>query len=136
LFICPNFIKVKRQREEAWLEAERPRNEEALKLMRTLLPPNVARLSFREVQAAALDAYGLTEGTNSRSEVSTTSQPFDFDEFYPYEFAAYLKDTALLHWLVARPDDIKRANFLVGDSAKYFNDLESYDVTELRAVAA
>ena len=51
------------------------------------------------------------------------------------EFAAFLKESALLHWIVTAPEDIRRANFLTGDGARHFNNLERFDVQELRAVS-
>ena len=136
-----------RRREEEWLAAERPRNEACLREMRRLVPPNLPHLSRQEIQAAAEQAYSRkgqqkpaeppaatpSEPTPRWSQSSST--PADFEEFYPTELAAYFKDTTLLHWLVMDPEnEIRRANFLIGDSAKHFNNLERFDIVELRAV--
>lgn len=39
-----------------------------------------------------------------------------------------------MHWCVLHPKDIVRSNFLAGDSQQYFQNLEQYDITELRAI--
>ena len=45
-----------------------------------------------------------------------------------------LKEKKLLHWIITHPDDVCRANFLMGAHKKHFEQLQDYDLTELRAV--
>ena len=155
---APNFAAVMRARELEWLASEQERNAAALVEMRRFLPPNVAKLTRQELQAAALESGKYQQqhrqqllprrrsigsgkdtsaaGTASTEEDSSKGGNSNLAGFYPAELAAYLKDCNLLHWLVTHPDDIKKANFLVGDGARHFTDLSKYDVVELRALCA
>jgi len=56
--------------------------------------------------------------------------------FYPPALMERLKAKKLLHWVITHPDDISRANFLMGAHKTSFEQLADYDLTELRAVYA
>ena len=157
---APNFATVMRARELEWLASEGERNAAALVEMRRFLPTNVAKLTRQELQAAALESGKYQQqqqqqqqllprrrssgsgkdasaaGTADNAEDASKNGNSNLVGFYPAELAAYLKDCNLLHWLVTHPDDIKKANFLVGDGARHFTDLSKYDVVELRALCA
>ncbi|CAM9677124.1 unnamed protein product, partial [Hapterophycus canaliculatus] len=50
--------------------------------------------------------------------------------------ARFPQENRLLHWIVTHPDDIARSNFLKGDHAHFFTNLDKYDLVELRAILA
>ncbi|CBJ30834.1 conserved unknown protein [Ectocarpus siliculosus] len=54
--------------------------------------------------------------------------------FYPSDLCVRLKECRPLHWLVSAPEDIAGANFLAGEGAAAFTQLEGMDLTEMRAV--
>ncbi|CAN0362545.1 unnamed protein product, partial [Hapterophycus canaliculatus] len=54
--------------------------------------------------------------------------------FYPSDLCVRLRECRPLHWLVSAPEDVAGANFLAGDGAAAFTQLEGMDVTEMRAV--
>ncbi|CAM9369283.1 unnamed protein product, partial [Scytosiphon promiscuus] len=54
--------------------------------------------------------------------------------FYPSDLCVRLRECRPLHWLVSAPEDVAGANFLAGDGAAAFTQLEGMDLTEMRAV--
>ncbi len=56
--------------------------------------------------------------------------------FYTPTLMDRLKEKKLLHWIITHPDDVSRANFLMGAHKKHFEQLQDYDLVELRAVYA
>ncbi|CBJ28852.1 conserved unknown protein [Ectocarpus siliculosus] len=100
--------------EKAWFEREREANDLALQRTRKLIPVGVTRLTVAELEQHALDAGSL----------------------YPRELTLRIKENRLLHWVVTHPDDIARSNFLRGDHAHFFTNLDKYDLVELRAIMA
>ncbi|CAM9332095.1 unnamed protein product, partial [Phaeothamnion confervicola] len=110
----PEYEREIRRREQRWFDDELSRNDAALRTMRTLVPADVATVTREQLEQEALVRGSL----------------------YPRELAIFLKENRLLQWCVTHPDDIARANFLVGEHAHFFTNLDKYDVTELRAVAA
>lgn len=54
--------------------------------------------------------------------------------FYPSDLCVRLRECRPLHWLVSSPEDIAGANFLSGEGAAAFTQLEAMDLTEMRAV--
>jgi len=56
--------------------------------------------------------------------------------FYPPALIERLKSKRLLQWVVTHPEDISRANFLMGAHKQSFEQLQEYDLVELRAVYA
>lgn len=47
--------------------------------------------------------------------------------FYPHALATYLKNTPLLHWVVKSPEQIQKLNFLIGEAAHSYTNLEKFD---------
>eukprot|EP00613_Pedinella_sp_CCMP2098_P065490 CAMPEP_0171991024 /NCGR_PEP_ID=MMETSP0993-20121228/277219_1 /TAXON_ID=483369 /ORGANISM="non described non described, Strain CCMP2098" /LENGTH=1466 /DNA_ID=CAMNT_0012644041 /DNA_START=141 /DNA_END=4542 /DNA_ORIENTATION=- len=155
----PAYDEVMRSRERSWLFEERAQNLECLRVMRCFVPPSAASMTTAELQRKASLSLSLSSASSSSSPTppsSTSSDGVDVNGsdgalqppqhpspssseqacVYPTELAQYLKDCSLLHWVALHPDDVRKANFLVGDGAKHFNNLERYDVVELRAVCA
>lgn len=104
------YPKIMAEEEAAWVEKERGANEQALQYMRTFIPVNIQDLSAKE----------LTSKTR--------------DGLWPQELVNEIKNNKLLHWLVMHPADIAWETFLSGDKRQYFENLESLDLTELRAL--
>lgn len=101
------------EEENMWMEKERAKNMEALASMRSFVPINISELSVHDLMENAKAQGGLMT----------------------IELAAELKNNKLLHWLVTHPDDIAKSNFLSGDKKSYFENLESLDIVELRAIS-
>lgn len=108
-----DYAQCMREQEAEWLDKEADKNREALQMMRTFIPARIAEMST--------DAL--------KQEVAAR------DGLYSYELLAEIKKNKMLHWIVTHPDDIMFSNFLAGDMKQYFENLDQYDVTELRAVA-
>lgn len=113
---APEFQAEEAAREEAWNEANRRANQAALQEMRALLPEAVWDMNAGDIQAAAAGAGGSGS------------------VFYPSDLCVRLRECRPLHWLVSAPEDIAGANFLAGDGAAAFTQLEGMDLTEMRAV--
>lgn len=122
---APEFAAEEAAREEAWNEANREVNEAALREMRALLPEAVWDMNAGDIQAAAAAA-----GTGGRDGDGDGSGGV----FYPSDVCVRLRECRPLHWLVSAPEDIAGANFLAGDGAAAFTQLEGMDVVEMRAV--
>jgi len=81
--------------------------------MRGLVPADVAELSVAEIMLRAEMQGGLM----------------------PLELAQEVKANKLLHWLVTHTSDIAMASFLTGELKFHFENIDSLDVLELRALA-
>lgn len=101
-----------RDEEDEWKKKEEDKNIEALKKMRTIIPLQVESMTISDIGKCFKESGGLVT----------------------MELASELKVNRLLHWIVMHPDDIKSANFLVGAAKQYFENLESLDIVELRAL--
>ena len=112
-------LKVMRARELVWLSEESARNMECLAEMRTFVPPSAAAMTRQELQQAALAA-----GAGGSRDTALLG-------LMPAELAQTLKECSLLHWVTAHEEDIRKANFLVGDGAKHFNNLERWALRSL-----
>lgn len=97
-----------------WRVVEEDANKDALRIMRTYLPVGIADMT--------------NEAFQERVQACKSG-------VYSFELLSEMKKNKFLHWLVMHPDDIAAANFLTGDGKQFFESLESYDVTELRALS-
>ncbi|CAN0407396.1 unnamed protein product, partial [Ectocarpus sp. 13 AM-2016] len=112
---APEFAAEEAAREEAWSEANREANSRALREMRALIP-----------EAAPAQAGVSADVGGGATRVGGV--------FYPSDLCVRLKECRPLHWLVSAPEDIAGANFLAGEGAAAFTQLEGMDLTEMRAV--
>ncbi|CAM9118472.1 unnamed protein product, partial [Scytosiphon promiscuus] len=110
----PEYEKEVADQEKAWFAREEPANQKALRRMRALIPVGVTGLTVTQLEERAAKLGSL----------------------YPHELALRIKENRLLHWIVTHPDDIARSNFLKGDHAHFFTNLDKYDLVELRAILA
>jgi hypothetical protein len=115
---APNKDEVEREREKQWAIDNQEDNEKALQVMRSFMPPDLPVLTIEELDARVASAHG------------------SFEHFYTPQLIERLKSKKLLQWVVTHPDDIVRANFLMGAHKQSFEQLQEYDLTELRAVYA
>lgn len=124
---APEFLAEEAAREEAWSKANREANTAALREMRSLLPEAVWDMKAGDIQAAAAAAATtIVSGENDESGAEGM--------FYPSDLCVRLRECRPLHWLVSSPEDIASANFLAGEGAPAFTQLEGMDLTEMRAV--
>lgn len=121
---APEFAAEEAAQENAWSEANREGNLEALREMRALLPEAVWDMNAGDIQAAA--------GASALGAGGSESGPGGV--FYPSDLCVRLRECRSLHWLVSSPEDIAAANFLVGEGAASFTQLEGMDLMEMRAV--
>lgn len=98
------------KQDAAWLQKESEANAQALRTMRSLLPTNITELTV----------VGLVEQAAGEGVI------------LPFELAAYLKSTSLLHWCVLHPSDISAQNFLSGSAKAQFEAFNALDVCETR----
>eukprot|EP01034_Spumella_vulgaris_P022760 gene22760-28919_t len=108
-----DYAATMREEDDEWLAREREPNLAALAEMWSFVPVNVAEMTVAELMASAVDRGGLLS----------------------LELATEIKNNRFLHWLVTHVDDIASASFLSGDKKAYFENLEAYDLVELRALA-
>ncbi|CAM9529459.1 unnamed protein product [Ectocarpus fasciculatus] len=133
---APEFAAEEAAREEAWSEANREANSRALREMRALIPEAVWDMNAGDIQAAAAavqapaPAGGSADGGGGTTRVGGDSHGV----FYPSDLCVRLRECRPLHWLVSAPEDIASANFLAGEGAAAFTQLEGMDLTEMRAV--
>lgn len=121
---APNYDEVMKRRERDWLDAEMEENKKCLIEMRKYLPQNVSKLSKFELQQNAKEAgdklkESLPNKAKTAQDVSTSLLGI-----YPSDLAIYFKECSFLHWLVMHPTDIRKSNFLLGDSSQHFQNLE------------
>lgn len=107
-----DYISAIRLEEEEWLSKELVSNNEALRIMRTYIPVNISELSVSDLMNRSRELGGL----------------------FTIELASELKNNRMLHWIVCHKDDIIGDNFLVGEKKQYFENLESLDIIEIRAL--
>lgn len=129
---APEFAAEEAAREEAWNEANREANEAALREMRALLPEAVWDMNAGDIQAAAAAAAAAAAGSGGGGRGSDGYGSGGV--FYPSDLCVRLRECRPLHWLVSAPEDIAGANFLAGNGAAAFTQLEGMDVVEMRAV--
>jgi len=108
-----DYHKVMREEEHKWLEENLQKNTEALVSMRSFIPVLIAEMSVNEILDGA-----KAEGA-----------------LYSLELATELKQNKLLHWIITHPDDIATSSFLAGEKKAFFENIESLDVIELRALS-
>jgi hypothetical protein len=106
------YTSAVREEEDEWLDREYDENYEALCLMRSYIPINIAELSVPQLMEMAKQRGG----------------------WFTLELASEIKNNRLLHWLVTHKDDIAMANFLAGEKKAFFENIESLDIIELRAL--
>ncbi|CAM9685291.1 unnamed protein product, partial [Ectocarpus sp. 12 AP-2014] len=128
---APEFAAEEAAREEAWSEANREANSRALREMRALIPEAVWDMNAGDIQAAAAQALAQA-GVSADGGGGATRVVGGV--FYPSDLCVRLKECRPLHWLVSAPEDIAGANFLAGEGAAAFTQLEGMDLTEMRAV--
>lgn len=126
---APEFAAEEAALEETWSEANREVNLEALREMRALLPEGMWGMNAGDIQAAAAAAASTLGVGGSESGAGGHGI-----YFYPSDLCVRLRECRPLHWLVSSPEDIAAANFLVGEGAAAFTQLEGMDLTEMRAV--
>ncbi len=147
---APEFAAEEAAREEAWNEANREANEAALREMRALLPEAVWEMNAGDIQAAAAAGRGdggggggggggaaaaaAAEGVAAPAMTGGAPSGGGGGVFYPSDLCVRLRECRPLHWLVSAPEDIAGANFLAGEGAAAFTQLEGMDVVEMRAV--
>lgn len=119
---APNYDEVMKRREREWLESETEENEKCLIEMRRYLPQKVAKMSKADLQQQALEAAEQFKSTTKPKKGEDTS----LLGIYPSDLAIYLKECSFLHWLVMHPTDIRKSNFLLGDSSQHFQNLEKW----------
>lgn len=101
------------EQEKEWFDKESQANFEALSIMRSYLPSNIASMSINDIMEAYKSEGGLVT----------------------FELATELKNNKLLQWLVLHTDDIATSSFLTGNSKNYFENIDILDIIELRAIA-
>ena len=107
-----DYIQALYDEEIEWKKKEEVKNQVALRLMRSYLPQNVESMSVSDL---------MTSYKENGSHLTL-------------ELASELKNNRLLHFLVMHVEDIKTQNFLMGSAKQYFENLESLDIIELRAL--
>lgn len=108
-----DYASVMKQQEETFMSREFRENTIALEIMRTVLPANIFDISTTELQ----EIYSGKDG------------------YVSLELSQELKSNKLLHWLVTHPDDIVFSNFLSGEQKAFFENIESLDIIEMRAIS-
>lgn len=101
------------KRELRWKQDNLEANTASLRLLRSLIPQDIAQLSVEAIIERAQSPGGV---------------------LYTYDLALYLKQNRFLHWLVIHESDITRENFLAIDCAPFFLNFVAYDINELRAL--
>lgn len=107
------YPTVMRAQEQAWLEKELDDNTAAYRAMRAYFPPNIMDIQANDIVNLYVEHGGLTS----------------------MELAQELKANKCLQWLETHPDDIVYDSFLTGERKAYFENLESMDIIEMRALA-
>jgi hypothetical protein len=107
-----DYAEAMRAQEAEWFQKEETANIAAYKTMRSFIPINVTELTVDAMQTRAKELGGL----------------------FSLELILELKKNKLLHWVVTHKEDIAMSNFLVGQSKQFFENIEAYDLVELRAI--
>lgn len=154
---APEFAAEEAACEEAWSEANRDANFAALREMRKLLPEVVWDMKAGDIQAAAavavvgVDGQGRRAGSDGghdevcrKKEIGghggggsggvTGGGGGSRGVFYPSDLCVRLRECRPLHWLMSAPEDVETANFLSGEGASSFTQLEGMDAVEMRAI--
>ncbi|EQC28585.1 hypothetical protein SDRG_13661 [Saprolegnia diclina VS20] len=98
--------------EDAWRANHLADNQVCLERLCSLIPDSIAAMSVDQLLDAAKQAGVL----------------------YTRDLVNYLKQNKLLQWVVTHEVDKARDNFISGDTAQCFTNLEMYDITEMRAI--
>lgn len=107
------YEEITNQQEKAWHIKEYRNNVAALETMRSYMPVDLTELTTEQLQSQIQDKnYGV----------------------FSFELIHELKRNKFLHWIIMHPEDIMNANFLVGESKPFFENLELYDIVEMRAL--
>ncbi|OQS00165.1 hypothetical protein THRCLA_06176 [Thraustotheca clavata] len=101
-----------RKVEAEWRAKHLLDNQICLERLCSLIPESIAAMSI-EMLLDATKAMGV---------------------LYTRDLANYLKQNKLLQWVVTHEKDKARENFITGDTAQCFTNIEMYDITELRAI--
>lgn len=109
---CDEYATIMRQEEDEWFAKELVANTEALCAMRSHIPINIKEISVNEFMEEAKKQGGLLS----------------------LDLANEIKNNRLLHWLVTHKEDIAIENFLAGEKKSFFENIESLDIIELRAL--
>lgn len=143
---APNRTSALAAQEEVWAEREKIENAVALAVMRTLVPPNVAKETAESLRLRAArriaEAYDKQKGASGSASGEDTSSKralslaAKWGGLYTHELAQRIKQCKPLHWVQAHPDEVAKANFLAGAGADAFKNLADYDIVELRAIYA
>lgn len=142
---APEFAAEEAAREKAWSEANREANLAALREMRRLLPEAVWDMKAADIQAAAAarprscsgaEGEGVGSGIDEGVGHSASNGGGSVKRrmFYPSDLSVRLRECRPLHWLVSAPEDVETSNFLTGEGAAAFTQLEGMDVVEMRAI--
>ncbi|RYH06033.1 hypothetical protein EON65_43385 [archaeon] len=108
------YPAVMKQLENEFLSKEEDKNYEARDKMRTFIPVNIQDISVQDLMQQSRETGGLLS----------------------FELATEIKQNKLLHWIVTHPEDIAMANFLTGEHKAYFENIDTLDIIELRAIVA
>jgi hypothetical protein len=107
------YPTVMRNQEQTLMEQEYDDNMAAYRQMRAYYPHKYSEMGVTEIMQEYVNNNGLIS----------------------MELAQELKQNRLLQWLEMHPDDIVFDNFLSGEKKTYFENLESLDLVEMRAIA-
>jgi hypothetical protein len=108
-----DYLQALYEEEQEWKQKEKAKNEEAIQLMRSLVPTSIGVMSITDLMTAYKENGSLIT----------------------LELATEFKNNKLLQLVQMHVDDIKSLNFLMGQSKQYFENLECLDIIELRAIA-
>lgn len=126
---APEFAAEEAAKEDAWDEENMEANLAALHEQRALLPEAIWSMTASDIQAAA--AAAAEKRDTAGGDETASDRP---GVCYPAELCIRIRECRPLHWLVSAPEDIASANFLTGEGAAAFTQLEGMDLTEMRAV--
>jgi hypothetical protein len=112
--------------DKEWLRREHKANQQALQLLRQLIPMEMVQ-GGRMTEKGLADAYVAQARKVAGAECKAVMS---------LELANELYSNKLLHWACTHKEDIAKANFLVGPTKPCFEGIEKLDVVELRAIAA
>jgi hypothetical protein len=109
---APNKEAVEAGREAEWAEQNKAQNEAALRAMRSFMPVDLANLTVSEFEEKVANSKPMHKRQPQKSGGGGSGG--GAGGFYPPALMERLKSKKLLHWIITHPDDIARANFLMG----------------------
>jgi hypothetical protein len=107
-----DYAEAMKSQEAEWFQKEFAANTAAYRTMREFVPIGITEMTVDVLQRKVCELSGL----------------------YSLELIQEMKKNKLLHWIVTHTEDIATSNFLVGESKQYFENIEGYDIIELRAL--